>query len=158
MIFKSFNKLKKSELKLIINEHYNFWLKYASYLNFTEERNKFIEVSRNTNKLPIGFALFNDNELIGFACIALNNIKAYKHLYLWITNVLILEKHRHKGYGKIIINHCLEIAKNLNYEKIYVWTTTAPKFYESIGFDFIENFNHYNKIATLLSFNLTKKE
>ncbi len=46
---------------------------------------------------------------------------------------MIFEKFRGKGYAKIILQFACEKFKDFGYDKVYVWTDQAPKFYKKLG-------------------------
>lgn len=49
---------------------------------------------------------------------------------------MIFEKFRGKGYAKIILQFACEKFKDFGYDKVYVWTDQAPKFYKKLGWTY----------------------
>ena len=62
--------------------------------------------------------------------------KKISEIYPWLSDVMILENYRGKGYGKLLLKYAEEILKELGYKTIYVWTDQAPDFYKKLGFTY----------------------
>ena len=50
--------------------------------------------------------------------------------------MLIFEKFRGLGFGKEIINQAEQVLSKLGYNKVYIWTDQAPKFYKKLGYKY----------------------
>lgn len=136
MIIKKFSELNDDEMNLIINTHFNHWKKFNDKMKISNTEFKFKE-QYTKNDLPFGIALYNsENEIVGFCVLKIENLKKYPEFSPWLSDVMILEKHRGKGYGKELIKQGKTILKELGYETIYVWTDQAPEFYKKLGFQY----------------------
>lgn len=134
MKIKKFNELTKQELNLIIDTHYNHWVNYNPKMIKENTIYKFSELYTK-DELPFGIALVNDDgDIVGFCVFKLENLKKYPEIYPWLSDVMILEEYRGKGYGKLLLSYGEQILKNLGYKTIYVWTDQAPDFYKKLGF------------------------
>ncbi|MEM9678772.1 MAG: GNAT family N-acetyltransferase [Bacteroidota bacterium] len=67
-----------------------------------------------------------------------------------MVGVAVLKEHHNKGYGKMIVEHLVNRARELNLESIRLWVdlsnSVAMGLYESIGFYLIledENVRFY---------------
>lgn len=98
--------------------------------------------------LPSGdlFALYDD-DLKSICVVVPINSQACE-----LKNIATYEKHRGKGYGKVLINFIFDFYKN-DYSAMLVGTGETPKivsFYESCGFEkshrvkgfFTDNYDH----------------
>lgn len=78
------------------------------------------------------FVYKNNNDIIGFITIEIKDGK------FWIGLLAVDKKYRGKSIGKMLINRCIEEAKKMRYDTIWVNTqgenTIACKFYEKVGF------------------------
>lgn len=88
------------------------------------------------NELPFSIALLDDNNIVGFCVFKIKNLKKYPDIYPWLSDVMILEKFRGKGYGKILLSYGEQVLKEQGYKTIYVWTDQAPDFYKKLGFKY----------------------
>ena len=82
----------------------------------------------------------NSSECVGCARIQ-NAAETGEGMACAITSVVISTKHRGKGYGKELMSGLEEVAKELNYTYIYLWTSTAKGFYEKCGYMFCQRIN-----------------
>ena len=84
------------------------------------------------------FKLIVDDEIIGYYSILKLEDKSIKLDYLFLLPKLI-----GKGYGKLLMNHCIKKAKEMNMKKIILDSDpNAELFYKSFGF------KTYDKLKT----------
>lgn len=134
MEIKRFSKLSKEELNFIIDIHFNHWVKYNPKMIKDNTIYKFSQLYTK-NQLPFGIALLDENKnIVGFCVFKIENLKKYPEIYHWLSDVMILEQYRGKGYGKLLLYYGERILKDLGYDTIYVWTDHAPDFYKKLGF------------------------
>lgn len=132
---KKFSELKDSEINLIIDTHYNHWVNYNPKMLKENTIYKFSKLYTK-NELPFGVALLDNNNIVGFCVFKIENLIKYPDIYPWLSDVMILEKYRGKGYGKILLSYGEQILKKQGYKTIYVWTDQAPDFYKKLGFKY----------------------
>lgn len=133
-----FKDITKEELERIINKHYTHWKQFNPVLDLEETINKFKNQFTKEEGLPIGFACYNDNILVGFCTLQKNNLKKYPEICPWICSVMIFEEYRHQGYGTKMLQEIAKKAKELGYNKVYLWTDQAPEFYKKIGYTYLQ--------------------
>lgn len=136
MILKKFNELTKEELEKIINKHYNHWSKYSPTMNYENTKNKFENIYAKNDTIPFGMAMFENSNLIGFFVFKDHCLEKYLDYTPWISDVMIYDEYRNKGYGTKMIEAALVTLRKLGYKKVYLWTDKAPIFYEKIGFTY----------------------
>ncbi len=136
MKIKKFSQLTESELKHLIDIHYNHWVKFNPKMQKENTIYKFSELYTK-EELPFGIALIDDLEnIVGFCVFKIENLKKYPEIHPWLSDVMILEGYRGKGYGRLLLKYGEEILKDLGYKTIYVWTDQAPDFYKKLGFTY----------------------
>lgn len=133
-----FKDLDTETLDIIINRHYNQWIKHNPTLDFNNTAYKFKNIFAVNNEIPFGIAMFDNNLLVGFCVLQFNRLQKYPQFNPWITSIMIFEEFREKGYGKKLINEALQILSSLGFKKAYLWTDQTPDFYKKIGWDFIQ--------------------
>jgi ribosomal protein S18 acetylase RimI-like enzyme len=129
---------------------------FSEFLNMYHKIDPVLFKSAEKNDLFYSFlhgALSNDNEKlfigylgdvpIGYIHIFIDQIK--ENLYfrarnrLYIEQLMITKKYRGNGYGKALINHVIEIAKNLKIKRVELDTLSfnqkSIEFYKHLGFD-----------------------
>ena len=136
MKIKKFSELSKEKINEIIDIHFNHWVKFNSKMIRENTVYKFSELYTK-DELPFGIAMLDDeNNLIGFCVFKIENLKKYPEFYPWLSDLMIIEKYRKNGYGKLLVNEAEKILKCLGYDTLYVWTDQAPDFYKKLGFTY----------------------
>lgn len=51
---------------------------------------------------------------------------------------MILEEYRHQGYGTEMLQEIVKKAKELGYNKVYLWIDQALEFYKKIGYTYLQ--------------------
>ena len=134
MKVKKFNQLTEAELNFIIDTHFNHWVKFNPKMIKENTIYKFTKLYIS-DELPFGIALIDDSDnIVGFCVFKIENLKKYPEIFPWLSDVMIFEKYRGKGYGKVLLHYGERILKKHGYNTIYVWTDKAPDFYKKLGF------------------------
>ena len=124
---------------MLFSIHYNF--KKSKYEDRKDSKEKGKKIMRK--KFTSLFTAFTFT-IILFGC---NDIEEYNknilensnpEIFPWISDVMIIEQFRGKGYGKALIQSAKDFLKKLGYETIYVWTDQAPDFYKKLGFTYLQ--------------------
>lgn len=138
MKIKRFSELDKKDLQMLIDRHYNHWVKFNPKMVRENTEYKFNELYIK-DELPFGITLLDDSEnIVGFCVFKIENLKKYPEIYPWLSDVMIFPEYRGKGYGRKLICLGEEVLLKLGYKKIYVWTDQAPDFYEKLGFKYLQ--------------------
>lgn len=136
MKIKKFSELTDNELNYIIDTHFNHWIKFNPKMIKENTIYKFTKLY-TTDELPFGIALIDDSDnMVGFCVFKIENLKKYPEIFPWLSDVMIFENYRGRGYGKILLQYGEKILKELGYDTIYVWTDQAPDFYKKLGFTY----------------------
>ena len=136
MKVKKFNQLTGEELNYIIDIHYNHWVKFNPKMVKENTIYKFTKLYTR-DELPFGIALIDGKDnIVGFCVFKIENLKKYPEIFPWLSDVMIFEKYRGKGYGKVLLQYGEKILKEFGYNTIYVWTDQAPDFYKKLGFTY----------------------
>lgn len=85
-------------------------------------------------------AIYNDDELIGFMMLFIPNQESikngYDYFYLW--RLMIANEHQNRGYGKIILEDIVDLAKEYGFYEIFTGVEMADgnaiSFYKKFGY------------------------
>lgn len=84
------------------------------------------------------FVLIDNGKYIGTACICKSRWEKFAD-YGEIVSIYLLPEYFSKGYGKLLMDACVENLHKRNYDKILLWVLEdnirARKFYEKNGFN-----------------------
>ncbi len=136
MRVKKFKDLEEKDLKEIINAHFNHWSKYSPKMRMEDTEYKFKKLY-TTDEFPFGIALFDDlDNVVGFCVFKIKNLEKYPEIYPWVSDVMIFEKYRGKGYGRKLIEFAEKVLKEEGYKTVYIWTDQVPEFYKKLGYTY----------------------
>jgi len=138
MKIKKFTELNERDLDLIIDKHFNHWVKFSPTMVLEHTIHKFKNLYANNDEMPFGIAMFENDNLIGFCVLQKERLDKYPHFSPWITSMLIFEEFRGKGNGKKMVEEALKFLSTLGYKKAYLWTDQTPDFYKKLGFSFVQ--------------------
>jgi len=138
MKIKTFAELNEKELDLIIDRHFNHWVKFSPAMDLEHTIDKFKNLYANNDEIPFGIATIENDKVIGFCVLQKERLDKYPHFSPWITSMLIFEEFRGKGFGKKMVAEALNWFSLLGYKKVYLWTDQTPGFYKNLGFRFVQ--------------------
>ena len=133
-----FKNISEQDLDKIINKHYTHWKQFSDEIDLEDTIYKFKKLYTNDKVLPIGYACYDENTLIGFCTLRTESLKKYTQFTPWIYSVMIFDEYRKNGYGSKMLKLVSHEAQKLGYTKIYLWTDQAPEFYEKNDFSFLQ--------------------
>lgn len=88
------------------------------------------------------FVVTNDDVIIGFAMYYMR-YSTWNGRRIYLEDLIITEKYRGKGYGKMLFNRIIQEVKDKNYNglvwQVLDWNEPAIKFYEKYEADFEAN-------------------
>lgn len=93
----------------------------------------------NTRDLPILFVSKDGDRLVGTAGLFKEDLDGREDLSPWLGGVYVKEEYRNKGFATEMINRVLELAKDLGYKRLYLYTESASGLYQKLGWTFMED-------------------
>lgn len=88
--------------------------------------------------LPQFFLLLKKEQIIGCSALISNDFISRHDLYPWLACLFIDQNERGNEYGKLLIEHTVEAAKQADFPNIYL-TTSLEGYYEKYGWQRIED-------------------
>jgi putative acetyltransferase len=131
--------------KAIILEYFNWLGLDLSFQNFDKEINNLAEMYSEPNG-GLVLASLNDKT------IGVTGIRRFENLDCELKRMFVSEDYRNLGIGRLLLEHAIEIARNLNYNKIKLDTSdtmkAAIKLYMDYGFEEISayRYNPYDSV------------
>lgn len=139
---------------LSINDDFNRYMECVSDLNSKDASIATIEqmkrglISRHSNIMTYVITL--DNIIVATATCLFEKKIRYNQPCCHIEDVGVHPEHRHKGYGKMIVNHCLSMARSKKCYKVKLFCANdLVNFYSGMGFK--RNNNGMEKVLTKIS-------
>ena len=121
------------------------------YYNYLREK-------LNSDKIPMTLiAKSESNELLGFASIVLSDMEINKGLSPWISGVFVVPEYRGKGFGGLLVDKLVQIASDLGFEKLYLYTFDKEKFYSDLSWKKIKDEFYLNSKVVVMAKDLKAK-
>lgn len=93
--------------------------------------------SISRDDIPQMYIAKYNEEVIGVVSLWRNDLTSRQDLYPWMATLIVKEKYRNKGVGRKLQQKCIEEARKLNYEYLYL-ITEHDNYYEKTGWEFLE--------------------
>ncbi len=157
--------MKNLEILKIVNENNKYFEIICNWMyewwgekdNWSLEKVKeYMRNSMCTDRIPQTFIAVHDNEVVGMYQISMNDLDVRPDIYPWLINVYVEPKYRGNGICKKMVEHCINEARELNLENIYLYTKHVG-LYEKYGFNFIKEINTFKEdslVERLYVFNI----
>lgn len=108
----------------------------------------------NYDKLPLCYVGLVEGYPIGMVCLRKHDLEiADKKMTPWLASLYIIPSQRKLGYGSKLLSHAEIKAKDMNFNKVYLFTIdpTLPSWYASRGYTTIEKLTYKGYITTTMS-------
>ncbi len=77
------------------------------------------------------------DEVVGVVSLWRNDLTSRQDLFPWLAGMIVKKEYRNNGIGKKLQQKCIEEAKRLGYEYLYL-ITELDNYYEKMGWTFME--------------------
>lgn len=84
------------------------------------------------------FLLVDGDKLISFLTLSAQDCISEPSFTPWLGFFHTAPEYRGKRYGKLLIDHACQVAKEIGYQTIYI-ATDHVNLYEKYGFTYLEN-------------------
>jgi GNAT superfamily N-acetyltransferase len=113
----------------------------------------------NTEKTPLTILAKSDNgELMGFASLVDSDMDINKDLTPWISGVYVIAEQRGKGVGKAIVARLEQIAIELGFNELYLFTYDKERFYSNLSWVKIKTDLYRNHQVTIMTKKLNTRK
>ena len=121
------------------------------YYNYLREK-------LNSDKIPMTLIAKSErNELLGFASLVVSDMEINKGLSPWISGVFVVPEYRGKGFGGLLVDKLVQIASDLGFEKLYLYTFDKEKFYSDLSWNKIKDEFYLNSKVVVMAKDLKTK-
>lgn len=121
-------------VEMIARWHWNEWRGEGDPLQ------PWIEAHAKEGRLegiPQAWIAFDDGEPIGSVSLIEHNMDTRLDLTPWLASLFVLPKHRERGVGSSLTAYCVEQARDLGFETLYLYTEVAQDFYAKRGWSLV---------------------
>jgi GNAT superfamily N-acetyltransferase len=90
------------------------------------------------DRIPFTLVGELDGKLVATSTVVSCDLPARKDLRPWLAAVYVDPAHRGKGYGAALVRAACAHAASLGNKHLYLYTESAPGFYEALGWTTLE--------------------
>ncbi|WP_027369390.1 GNAT family N-acetyltransferase [Desulfovermiculus halophilus] len=128
---------KKEFIAELAELHHAEW-KHLNPSLTLEGRAQAIADAAGRERIPSIFIAMLGSQLIGSAALVQNDMDTKPDLSPWLAAVYVKESFRHQGIATALIRRCEEEAVRSNANAWYLYTESASKLYEKLGWRCME--------------------
>lgn len=128
---------KKAFIAELAELHHAQW-KHLDPSLTPEGRAEAIAKASGREGIPSIFIATSGNQLIGSAALVQNDMDTKPDLSPWLAAVYVKEGFRHQGLATELIARCEEEAVRSNVAAWYLYTESASRLYEKLGWHHLE--------------------
>ena len=140
---------------VIAQWHQDEWHNISPDLS-TESRISLYNSYENKSAIPCCFIAIVDNQPAGSASLITCDMADHPHLSPWLASVYVHEKYRCHGVASQLMNRCIEQARQLNTQTLYLFTPHQTHFYLKHGWKIIESCLYEGEHVDIMSYDLTE--
>jgi len=140
-------------IPLIAQWHQNEWQHISPHLTTSLRIKKYSQYA-NSATIPSCILALIDGQPAGSASLVECDMETHSHFHPWLASVFVNEAHRHQGIATQLIEKCIENARLLGVETIYLFTPDQTSFYQKRGWKVIETFTYYNESVDIMAYSI----
>lgn len=110
-----------------------------------------LETHLNDQLLPIAYVVTDSKKFVGTFSLRKYDLHSYTHLTPWLGSVLVHPDKRKQGIGSFLVQQAEEIAKEMGYSSLYLFTPNKAAWYSQLGWRQVEETVFNNFPVTLMT-------
>jgi GNAT superfamily N-acetyltransferase len=138
------------------------WLSWKEWQEIYEQREQTLEHSRknyrdrmNTDRLPLTLVALHREKLVGMVSLKFHDMDTRPDLDPWLGGLLVLPEWRNRGVGTLLVHRATDEARRLYVHRLYLWTHSAEKLYDKLGWQVLERTDYFGKEAVVMEIDLS---
>lgn len=112
----------------------------------------------NSEGLPATVIAVEEGKPVGVARLVESDLQSRPDLNPWLASVYVPEYKRNQGIGSILCSEVVNIAKQLGFARLYLFTPDRSAFYERQGWSVVGHERHCDMEVTLMKIELDKQD
>ena len=115
-----------------------------------DQRRARIQGKMNVDRVPIAFVALGDDEgIVGTASLIFDDLEGDPR-NPWLASVFVPAEHRKKGVASALVRTVEDAARRIGYDRLYLFTSTAPSLYEGLGWKALEQRDYRGEIIQVM--------
>ena len=141
-------------IKLIAGWLYDEW-GYLRPHSSLDSAVKKIEIRVDGKDIPSIFVAELDGKPVGTVSLVEHDLEIRPELSPWLASLYVHKDFRRQGIGSRLIIFFESFAKELNIEKVYLYTPNQQKLYTSLGWTEREELEYLGRKVTIMEKDIT---
>ena len=104
--------------------------------------------------VPAMYICVDGDQLVGTAALVESDMDSHPELSPWLASVYVNPDYRNRGVGAALVRHVVSKAKAQGFCPLYLFTPDQKNFYQSLGWEFMEQESYRGGEATLMKITL----
>jgi len=142
-------------IPLIAQWHQSEWQHISPHLTTSLRINHYSKYGNSAAIPSCILALINDLPA-GSASLVASDMETHPHLQPWLASVFVDKAHRQQGIATQLIAKCIDNARYLGVETLYLFTPDQTNFYEKRGWEVIETCHYHNEKVAIMAYYMKK--
>ncbi len=109
---------------------------------------------KNQPAIPCCLLALINGRVVGSASLVNSDMASHPHLGPWLASVYVKKDCRQQGIASRLIDECLNNARTIGLETLYLFTPSASQFYLNRGWQMLEMTLYQGEEVSVMSYNL----
>lgn len=144
----------RSYIPLLAEHLYHQFNCFDSTCTLTSYKEK-LNQDCNHTQLPITYIIQQNHTLWGSASLCINDLESHSHLTPWLANVYTFAAYRKRGVGRSLVKQVILQAKNLGFDKLYLFTADKTAWYQKLDWQIIDHSSLNGIPIIIMEYDLT---
>lgn len=108
--------------------------------------------------IPCCFIATQESTLLGSASLVESDMETRTDLTPWLASVFVQPDYRCQGIASRLIDECLNTARKLAIQKLYLFTPEQKEFYARRGWQALESCVFHGEQVDIMFYDLTEEQ
>jgi len=108
----------------------------------------------NHDRLPTTYIALDGTELCGTVLLVNHDMSTHRELSPWVAGVFVAPAHRRKGIASALVRHAVQQAVLMGIARLYLYTESARKLYEKLGWRAIADDHYEGQPVTIMALDI----
>ncbi len=125
-------------IQALASWHQQEWHHISPHLT-TDKRVQLYSGYSSSKTIPCCLIATQGDTLLGSASLVLSDMETRTDLTPWLASVFVHPDYRRQGIASRLINHCLDMARSISINRLYLFTPDQKAFYARRGWQLLES-------------------
>jgi len=140
-------------LPIVAAWHHGEWA-YIRPGDTLEARQKRLRSECGRCGVPTTLIALSEDQPIGSISLLAEDMDTHPELTPWLASLYVIPSKRRQGVGAALVKRLIEEARQLAFQRLYLYTPSEEKFYKSLGWFTLEQTTYAGKPATVMAYEL----